>query len=36
MSDGRSSLSRAERVQFAILMTTFLAASLLMAIRLPA
>ena len=35
MSDGRSAISRAERVKFMVLIATFMGASLLMALRLP-
>lgn len=36
MSDGRSSETRAELVTFVLLISTFVAASVLMALRLPA
>jgi len=36
MSDGRSAVPRADRVKFIVLIATFMAASLLMALHLPA
>lgn len=36
MSDGRSEMPRADRVKFIILIATFVAASFVMALRLPA